>query len=342
MAPKTENGATAAAADDKADDDNKTLTFYDDIENLKKLCNFLLSGEGPRVREALLREKRVLYLKGEKLVNFLEEPRKGTKWPKTLPRFESRQDAIAVCKELCNLQFLLRCEKQGKGELDIMRNRDFDESGYFAWVYEGDKTVSHLMTTALVIGFFCCVCFQMWPTFLRVFVWYLSVSLLLFIFFLVASRGFLFLLIWIVGYDVWFLPNLFDEQLGFYDSFKPVISCERTKPGQFPYRIGVGIAFFSFCYWAITQPSEFDGYIAAQGDFLKDLYEGTLLSDMSQEDKENIDKPKMQSLDDLLKDLDASIEEEEKLKESLDEEDDLDTMLDNLIDEEEDIDEDEE
>merc|ERR1712174_39255 len=177
----------------------------------------------------------------------------------------------------------------------------------------------------------------MWPTFLRVFVWYMSVSLLLFIFFLVASRGFLFLLIWIVGYDVWFLPNLFDEQLGFYDSFKPVISCEPTKPGQFPYRIGVGIAFFSFCYWAITQPSEFDGYVKGQGDFLKDLYAGTLLSDMSQEDKENIDKPKMQTLEDLLKDLDSSIEEDQLKEQELNEEEKLDAMFDNLMDTEEDI-----
>ena len=40
-------------------------TFYEDVENLEKLCNFLLTGEGPRVREALLMEKRVVYLKGK-------------------------------------------------------------------------------------------------------------------------------------------------------------------------------------------------------------------------------------------------------------------------------------
>merc|ERR1711865_304822 len=102
---------------------------------------------------------------------------------------------------------------------------------------------------------------------------------------------------------------------------------------------GVGGAFFSFCYWAITQPSEFDGFVSAQGDFLKDLYAGTLLSDMSQEDKENIDQPRIQSLEDLLKDLDSS-ENEEKLKvQELDEEDQLDSLLDNLINDEEDIDE---
>ena len=53
MVSKTEN-----------DDQTESLSFYEDTENLKKLCNFLLSGEGPSLREALLMEKRVLYLKG--------------------------------------------------------------------------------------------------------------------------------------------------------------------------------------------------------------------------------------------------------------------------------------
>lgn len=52
-------------------------------------------------------------------MNFLVEPKPGTKWPSNLPRFENRQDAIAVCKELCKLQFILRCERRGKGELGV-------------------------------------------------------------------------------------------------------------------------------------------------------------------------------------------------------------------------------
>merc|ERR1712087_772679 len=148
------------------------------------------------------------------------------------------------------------------------------------------------------------------------------------------------LFVWIIGYECWLLPNLFDETLGFCESFIPVISIEPTKEGQLMYRIGVFVAFFSFCYWAVTQPSEFDGFVKGQGDFIKDLYAGTLLSDMSQKDKENIDKPKMQTLEDLLKDLDSSIEAEDVAKEELNEEEELDAMFDNLLDEEEDIDED--
>jgi len=136
------------------------------------------------------------------------------------------------------------------------------------------------------------------------------------------------------------LPNLFDESLGFFDSFKPFISCTPTKPGQLLFRLGVGVAFFSFCYWAVTQPSEFDGFVSAQGDFLKDLYAGTLLSDTSQEEKENIDKPKRQSLEDLLKNLDDDMQEK-KIDQDLDDEDKLDAMLDNLVEDHEDIEDEE-
>lgn len=269
------------------------------------------------------------------------EPKKGTKWPSKLPRFATRAEALVVAKALCKAGFLLRVEKKGKGELGSSRVRDFDETGYFVWAYDGDKTMSHLMTFGLVIGFLFCVCFPIWPQFLRVFVWYLSVTLLLFIFFLITARASAFLFLWIMGYEFWFLPNLFDESLNFVDSFKPVYSFEPTKPGQLYYRLGVGVAFFSFCWWAVTQPSEFDGFVKGQGDFLKDLYAGTLLSDMSQADKENIDKPRMQSLDDLLKSLDEDIENEQFHVEA-DEAEQVDSLLDKLVDVEEDIDEEEE
>eukprot|EP00594_Rhizosolenia_setigera_P019488 CAMPEP_0178962860 /NCGR_PEP_ID=MMETSP0789-20121207/14635_1 /TAXON_ID=3005 /ORGANISM="Rhizosolenia setigera, Strain CCMP 1694" /LENGTH=327 /DNA_ID=CAMNT_0020647129 /DNA_START=96 /DNA_END=1079 /DNA_ORIENTATION=- len=324
-----------------SEEEKKNSTaFYSssNLENLNKLCDFLRSSEGPAVREAVEMDKRVQYIKGEKLVNFMVEPKKGTKWPKNLPKIKSRNEALEICKELCKIEYIHRSEKISKGKLAISRNREFDESGYFTWIYQAHKAFSNMMTTLLIVGFFCCTCFPIWPNFLKVFVWYLSVTFLLFVFFLCTFRGLLFLVIWVIGYEFWFLPNLFDESLGFFDSFKPVVSFEKTKPGQLPYRVGIAIGFTSFCYWAITQPSEFDGFVAAQGDFIKDLYEGTLLSDMSQQDKEDIDKPKMPTLDDLLK---MNPDEEEDEDDEI-EEGDVDSLFDKLMDEEEDIDEDEE
>lgn len=54
MASKTEDNGTEKAPP----------SFYEDEENIQKLCNFLRSSEGPPVREALLMDKRVHYLKG--------------------------------------------------------------------------------------------------------------------------------------------------------------------------------------------------------------------------------------------------------------------------------------
>ena len=52
-------------------------------------------------------------------MNFLVEPKKGTRWPKELPKFTSRQEAIGVCKDLCAGHFMHRSEKVGKGELEV-------------------------------------------------------------------------------------------------------------------------------------------------------------------------------------------------------------------------------
>jgi hypothetical protein len=38
--------------------------FYEDDKNLMKLCDFLRSGDGPAVREAIEMDKRVYYIKG--------------------------------------------------------------------------------------------------------------------------------------------------------------------------------------------------------------------------------------------------------------------------------------
>lgn len=213
----------------------------------------------------------------------------------------------------------------------MSRIREFDETAYFTWIYEGDKSFSHLMSAFLIVGFLFCVCFPIWPTFLKIFAWYLSVTFMLAVICLISIRGLLFLFVWIIGYDFWLFPNIADETLGVVDSFKPLYSIEKSKEGQIYYRIGVAVAFFSFCYWAVTQPSEFDGFMVAQGDFLKDLYAGKLLPEKSQKDKENIDKPKLLSLDELLKKLDSGDDELSDVDVEVTEEEKLDSMMESLL-----------
>lgn len=63
----TDDGAAAKA-------EEKPKSEYNEIENLKKLCDFLRSRQGPPIREALLMEKRVHYLKGRKYMSWSAMP----------------------------------------------------------------------------------------------------------------------------------------------------------------------------------------------------------------------------------------------------------------------------
>ena len=101
---------------------------------------------------------------GEKLLNFLAEPKKKVKWPESIPKFSSRPEALAVCKKLNDIGYLHRCEKSGKGEVAFLpRSRcEFEEDGYFAWIYEGNKTFSHFLTRMLVLLTYCSSRMDIW------------------------------------------------------------------------------------------------------------------------------------------------------------------------------------
>merc|ERR1712224_948940 len=106
--------------------------------------------------------------------------------------------------------------------------------------------------------------------------------------------------------------------------FQPIYSFEVTKSGQLPYRIAIALSFFSFFWWAVTQPSEFDTFVKEQKEFMKGISEQLFLPVVSQQEKDNIDKPKIQPLDELLKRL----EEEEQVTETLSEEEQINILLD--------------
>ena len=182
-----------------------------------------------------MNDKRVQYFKGEKLVTFLTDSAassKKKKWPKSLPKVADRVEAINLAKSLIASQFILRGEKMGKGVLNVSRDKEFTEDGYYAWLYEGDATYSNVLTGLVIAGFLACVCFPLWPQFLKVWIWYLSCTLLLVIFGLCIVRGVAFTVFWIGGYEFWILPNLFDESLGVAESFVPVFTFQPAAEGQ--------------------------------------------------------------------------------------------------------------
>mmetsp|Transcript_9552 Transcript_9552/g.19061 ORF Transcript_9552/g.19061 Transcript_9552/m.19061 type:complete len:310 (+) Transcript_9552:41-970(+) len=284
--------------------------FYSNPSNLPLLCSHLRSPSGPPSREGVLSGQRVLYVKGDKLLTYLHD--KPKKWPRSLPRVQDRVTAAEVAAELVKAQHVLRCVKQGKGTLAISPEKDFAEDGYYVWIWEGDQSMNRGLLFLIIAAFLLVTCFPLWPNVMKAWVWYLSCTLLVAIVGLCIVRGVAFLVVWIGGYHFWILPNLFDEQLGVAESFVPLFSLTAGGSDTHArlFRFFIFAFFAGFVHWAVSQPTEFDGMISAQKSFLDDLYSGNLLSDMSQQAQDDIDKVKLKSLDDLLQELDE-VEDDE-------------------------------
>ena len=54
-------------------------------------------------------------------------------------------------------------------------------------------------------------------------------------------------------------------------------------------RIGTFVVVLCLGYWMYIQPTEFDEYVSGTTAFMDDLYSGNLLSDTSQNAKDNVD-----------------------------------------------------
>ena len=133
----------------------------------------------------------------------------------------------------------------------------------YTWVYEGSQTKRTILMALILIGFLAMTCFPMWPNIMKVGVWYLSVTFLIFMFILVVIRTITFAVAWCVGYEFWILPNLFAE-VGILDSFRPTYRFHKGEATAWYYRVIALIVFLAFGYWVYQQPTEFDEYISIQ------------------------------------------------------------------------------
>jgi translocation protein SEC62 len=195
-------------------------------------------------------------------------------------------------------------------------------------MYSGNMVWSNIATGLVVALVIICTLMPIWPAAAKHVLWYCSVTFLIIIFVLLLMRGLSFVVMWLLGYEFWVFPRLFDESLSFQDSFVPIYTFDNGTPGQGYFRLGAVAMLIGFVYWACTQPTEFDGYIKAQKVFIEDLYSGNLLADVAHDATAHLDRNKrVPSLEDLLKAMEA--DEKEKIGGS---DGDGDSLSDNISD----------
>jgi translocation protein SEC62 len=162
---------------------------------------------------------------------------------KSLPQDEKkpteRSDAVGILNELGRLGFILCVERgdpiNGKHTPRVLRPcavQEMNESGYYLWVWEGSQLRTYLGAVGLVGAILTAVLFPLWPNFLKLGVWYLSVATLglLGVFFGIAIvRLILFIITMVIlPRGFWLFPNLF-EDCGVIDSFKPLYGWDEPK-----------------------------------------------------------------------------------------------------------------
>ncbi|OQR90378.1 Non-selective Cation Channel-2 (NSCC2) Family [Achlya hypogyna] len=273
-----------------------------EFKSVKKMADFLRGRNGMAVRQAIELGKRVEFFRGDKLGKFLIKNDSASKYcpgPVT-----TKDEALEMGRLLVAHGFIHRSERDVKNKklLQPSQSHEFTADGFYTWMYEGPKTFRNFLTAALIVGFTGLVCYPIWPQWSKIGVWYLSVTFLIVIVVFCIVRLIAFFLLWLAGIEFWFLPNIFDDNLGVVDSFKPLYSLRKTDPSETKYRAIALVAFIAFCVWVAQQPTDFDEYMALTKQFTDDVYSGKLLDDMSQKDKEDIDKVKVPDLEELMRD----------------------------------------
>jgi translocation protein SEC62 len=289
-------------------------------EGMKKVADALRGTNGVKIRQGVELGKRIEFFKGEKLITWLLESEN----PKR-PDIDDRKEATRLARLLLRNQFFHRSEKSedNKKMLRPTKAQEWDDKGYYTWMYEGSKTFSHFMTGALIVTFLACTCFPIWPKWMKVAIWYCSVTLLIIFFIISVIRMIVFLIFWIFGVEFWILPRLYDESITFAQSFVPLYTYEKLEEGQELYRLGLLAMTAFFVYWVASQPSEFDEFLLASRKFTDDLYSGNLLPERAQAEKDDIDKVVIPDLDDLLNEQDdgegGPVDEEDVVSKFMDE-----------------------
>jgi len=184
---------------------------------------------GLEAYDAVLYEKRVQYFKGTRFVDCLLTHKIKNK--QVNEYVQSREKAIALGNQMIAMGFFHRSElAQKKHEMEentrlrVHNLNTFDEDGVYTWlIYPSQRRA--VVQGFLLVSFAFLICLiKLWPLWLKIVVWWLSLIMLVSMTSIIVIRLALYIVMWIVGFrGIWLFPNLFDDDIEILAAFTPII-----------------------------------------------------------------------------------------------------------------------
>ncbi|KAF4547915.1 putative translocation protein SEC62 [Elsinoe fawcettii] len=215
------------------------------------VANFLKSQDlKPRI--SLFNNERKEMFRVKRAIRALESPayKKARSKNPLLPDVHDRVTAENTFKMLPMSLLALRVSKvdpheghnhgpkkrvKGQWSVKVEQHQEAHDDMYYIWIYEGSQIKTKLYAVGALALILAVVFFPVWPYKLRLGVWYLSMGALglLGLFFgmaIVRLIGFI-ITMFAIPPGIWLYPNLF-EDVGFFDSFKPLWAWQETKESR--------------------------------------------------------------------------------------------------------------
>lgn len=130
--------------------------------------------------------------------------------------------------------------------------QEFVEDGFYTWIYEKPrKFLNAILSIGLVVFTISCCLLPVAPNFVKIAVFYASLTMFSLLISLLIIRLVLFGSIWLIlGKHFWLLPNVMSDELPVVEAFKPLYTMDKDakKPdllSRVVALVGAGLVFWA-------------------------------------------------------------------------------------------------
>ena len=136
---------------------------------------------------------------------------------------------------------------------DMFLLTEYEENKYYWFNYT--KPVSkknYFYLFLIVFGIISLCLFPVWPLNLKLGIWWILVMILVLLILIIVIRIVVYTTGFIFGYDIWFMPNVLNDNTGLFVSFSPIVAYHKRTDDEWLdvlFRISLLMVGLSSSIW---------------------------------------------------------------------------------------------